>query len=53
MKKKQLVEPLLPGRYGRMDAAELDAEVGKFDQEFIADTARPLTATERVRDRTA
>ena len=53
MKKKQLVEPMLPGRYGRMDAAELDAEVGKFDQEFIADTARPLTAKERVRDRTA
>lgn len=53
MKQKQPVEPLLPGRYGRMDAAELDAEACRFDQEFVADTARPLTATERARDRTA
>src|SRR5436190_1790563 len=53
MKRKQFVEPLLPGPYGRMDAAELDEEVAKFDQEFIAETAEALTAKERVRDRKA
>lgn len=53
MTKKKLVEPLLPGHYGRMDAAELDEEVAKFDQEFIADTAEALTAKERARDRRA
>ena len=53
MRTKKPVQPLLPGRYGRMDAAELDAEVAKFDQEFIADTAKPLTAEERTRDRMA
>jgi len=53
MKRKKLVEPLLPGPYGRMNAAELDEEVAKFDQEFIAETAMPLTAKERVRDRSA
>src|SRR5438128_679526 len=53
LKRKKLVEPLLPGLYGRMDAAELDQEVAKFDQEFIAETAKPLTAKERVRDRKA
>ncbi len=53
MKRKKLVEPLLPGPYGRMDAAELDEEVAKFDQEFIAETARALTAKERVRDQKA
>jgi hypothetical protein len=53
MKSKKPVEPLLPGRYGRMDAPVLDEEVAKFDQEFIAETAKPLTAEERVRDQTA
>lgn len=53
MKTKKPIEPLLPGRYGRMDAVELDAEVAKFDQEFIAETAKPLTAKERNRDRRA
>lgn len=53
MKRKKIVEPLLPGRYGRLDAAELDEEVAKFDQEFIAETAKALTAKERVRDRKA
>ncbi len=50
MKRKKPVEPLLPGRYGRMDAAELDKETAKFDREFIAETAEALTAQERVRD---
>jgi hypothetical protein len=40
MKRKKVVEPLLPGRFGRMDAAELDKEAAPFDQEFIADTAQ-------------
>jgi hypothetical protein len=53
MKTKKPVEPLLPGRYGRMTAADLDEEVAKFDQEFIAETAKPLTAKERRRDQTA
>jgi hypothetical protein len=50
MKAKKPVERLLPGRYGQMDAAELNAEVAKFDREFIADTAKPLTAKERLAD---
>lgn len=53
MKTKKPVEPLLPGRYGRMTAAELDEEVAKFDQEFIVETAKPLTAKERKRDQKA
>src|SRR5262245_12247185 len=53
MTRKEVVEPLLPGRYGGMDAAELEQEVAKFDQEFIADTAQALTAEEHVRDRAA
>ena len=47
MKTKKPVEPLLPGRYGRMTAAELDEAVAKFDQEFIVETAKPLTPKER------
>lgn len=53
MKTKKPVEPLLPGRYGRMTAAELDEEVAKFDQEFIVETAKPLTAKERRTDQRA
>ena len=46
---KNLVDPLLPGRYGRMSARELDREVEIFDREFIADAARPLSAQNRAR----
>jgi hypothetical protein len=53
MKKKKPLEPLLPGPYGKMDAAELDEQVAKFDEEFIADTASALPAEECVRDRKA
>ena len=43
MKKKKVpMNPLLPGRYGRMTAEEWDREVEKFDQENIADFAEPL-----------
>ena len=53
MNRKKCVEPILPGRYGRMDAAELEEDVAHFDQEFIADTAKPLRREERVRDQRA
>jgi hypothetical protein len=53
MRTKKPVEPLLPGRYGQMGAAELDEEVAKFDEEFIAETAKVLTAEERIRDQKA
>jgi hypothetical protein len=53
MKRKKSVDPLLPGRYSLMGAAELDKEAAKFDQEFIAETAEPLTAQEQVRDQKA
>lgn len=53
MKNKKILNPLLPGRYGRMSAHELDREVEKFDREFIADAAKPLTRAERARERRA
>jgi hypothetical protein len=53
MKSKKVVDPLLPGRYGRMDARDLEKEVAKFDQEFIAETGEPLTKEERGRNRSA
>ena len=53
MKRKKPVEPLLPGRYGHLEARELDKEVAKFDQEFIGETASPLTPEERSRDQRA
>lgn len=46
---KRVVDPLLPGRYGRMSAGGLDRTVEIFDREFIADTARPLSAADRAR----
>lgn len=48
--KKKVVDPLLPERYGKMDAAELDAEVAMFDREFVIDQTRPMTAAERARE---
>ena len=53
MKNEKVFDPLLPGRYGRMGAAELDKEVARFDEEFIADEAKALTQEERVRDQRA
>ncbi|HEY3244856.1 MAG TPA: hypothetical protein VGM03_16060 [Phycisphaerae bacterium] len=44
------MNPRLPGRYGRMTADEWDREVAIFDREFIADTARPMTADERAEE---
>jgi len=42
--KKEILNPKLRGRYSRMSAEELDAEAERFDEEFIADEAKPLTA---------
>jgi hypothetical protein len=41
--KKKVVNPNLPAPYGQMSAEELDAEVAKFDRQFIADESKPLT----------
>lgn len=51
--KNGVVDLLLPGRYGRMSAAELDREVEVFDCESIAETARPLSAADQARLRRA
>lgn len=40
--KEKPVDPSLPGRYGRMTAAELDAEVAQYDLENVE--TFPLTA---------
>jgi hypothetical protein len=53
MKRKQIVEPTLPGRYGQMDAGELDNEVARFDREFSAEDAEPLSREELARERRA
>jgi len=53
MKKKEAVEPTLPGRYGRMDASELNEAVAQFDREFSAESAQPLSGEELARERKA
>jgi hypothetical protein len=50
MKRKEVVEPTLPGRYAQMDASELDKEVARFDREFSADGAQPLSSQELARE---
>jgi hypothetical protein len=40
-----------PKRYQDMTTAELREATKEFDQEFIADKARPMNAAERARDR--
>jgi hypothetical protein len=40
-----------PKRYQEMTTAELRQATKEFDQEFIADKARPMNAVERARDR--
>ena len=47
MKQRKPLDPLLPGRYGKMTAEEMDREVEKFDREFIAEEARPLDKAPR------
>jgi hypothetical protein len=38
-------------RFQEMTTAELRRATRQFDREFIADTARPMNATERARNR--
>jgi hypothetical protein len=40
-----------PKRYQEMTTAELREATREFDQEFIAEKARPMNAAERARDR--
>jgi len=40
-------------KYWEMNRAELAAATKEFDKEFIADTARPMTAAERIQERRA
>jgi hypothetical protein len=44
---KQPVSPI--DRFEALTGAEKDATVAPFDQEFVADKSRPLTAAERRR----
>jgi len=41
MKHKKPLAPWLPGRFGRMTRAQLDAESGQYDQEFSGTGAKP------------
>ena len=43
MKKKVILDRRLPGRYGKMTAEELDAEVARFDHEITEAPMKPLT----------
>lgn len=46
---RKVLDPKLPGRFGRMTAEELDAEVAVYDRPFVAERqSRPLTAKERT-----
>lgn len=46
--KGQPVNPRLPGRYGKMTAEELDAEVAKYDEPFVAiRESKPLAQKDR------
>jgi hypothetical protein len=46
--KRKPVNSLLPLPYGNMTAAELDAEVAKFDREMTGLSGKPLTASQRI-----
>jgi hypothetical protein len=47
--KRIIVDPLLPGRYGKMTAEELDAEVARYDAPFVAlKESKPLSAADRA-----
>lgn len=46
---RKVLDPKLPGRFGRMTAEELDAEVAEYDRPFVAERrSRPLSANERA-----
>ncbi|MGA2229465.1 MAG: hypothetical protein ABSH22_00935 [Tepidisphaeraceae bacterium] len=46
MNRKPL-NPKLPGRYGRMTARELDAEVAAYERPILLSETRPMTAAEK------
>lgn len=45
--KRKVVDVRLPGRYGKMTAEELDAEVARFDREIPQSQMKPLTRAQR------
>ena len=47
MNPRKIVDPELPGRYGRMTAEELDREVARFDRDILIDETRPLTPAQK------
>lgn len=47
------VNPNLPGRYGKMTAEELDAEVAQFDEPFVGTPGQPLTPAQKAQHRRA
>jgi hypothetical protein len=52
--KKKVVDARLPGRFGKMTAEELDAEVAQYDEPFVAiRQSKPLTAADRTAHRRA
>lgn len=46
--RKKVVDSRLPGRYGKMTAEELDAEVARFDREIPESEMKPLSAADRA-----
>jgi len=47
--KGKIVDPRLPGRYGRMTSEELDAEVAPYDEPFAAlRESKPLSPADRA-----
>lgn len=45
---KKVVDPKLPGRFGKMTAQELEADVAKYDAPMVAfEESRPLTPEQR------
>src|SRR5689334_4541632 len=45
----RVVDPRLPGRYGKMTAEEFDAEVARYDEPFVAfRESKPLNKTDRA-----
>ena len=48
MMKRKIIYSRLPGRYGKMTAEDLDAEVARYDEPFVALTeCKPLSAKGR------
>jgi hypothetical protein len=41
------LNPKLPGRYGRMTAHQLDAEVAAYERPILLSETRPMTVAEK------